>query len=86
MGDLRLQEADQGGAFAGRAGGDRAQAQGALKRDEALLAAARIDLTRYQRLAAQDSIAQQQVDTQAALVKQDEGLMLIDQGSSRARR
>ena len=56
------------------------QAQGALKRDEALLDAARVDLARYKALAAQDSIAKQQVDTQAALVKQDEGLVLIDQG------
>jgi multidrug efflux system membrane fusion protein len=57
------------------------QAQGALKRDEALLAEARIDLKRYQTLAAQDSIAKQQVDTQAALVKQDEGTVMIDKGA-----
>jgi multidrug efflux system membrane fusion protein len=57
------------------------QAQGTLKRDEALLAAARVDLTRYQTLNAQDSIARQQVDTQAALVKQDEGTVLTDQGA-----
>ena len=57
------------------------QAQGALKRDEALLAQARLDLTRYQTLAAQDSIALQQRDAQAALVKQDEGLVTIDQGA-----
>jgi multidrug efflux system membrane fusion protein len=57
------------------------QAQGALKRDQALLKAARVDLKRYQTLAAQDSIAHQQVDTQAALVEQDEGLVLIDQGA-----
>ncbi len=59
------------------------QAQGALKRDQALLEAARVDLARYRSLAAQDSIAKQQVDTQAALVKQDEGLVLIDQGQLR---
>ena len=57
------------------------QAQGALKRDQALLAAARGDLARYQALNAQDSIARQQVDTQAALVRQDEGLVLADQGT-----
>jgi multidrug efflux system membrane fusion protein len=57
------------------------QAQGALKRDMALLQAARIDLARYQALAAQDSISGQQRDTQAALVKQDEGTVLIDQGA-----
>ena len=56
------------------------QAQGALKRDQALLQAAKVDLARYQKLKAQDSIAAQQVDTQAALVKQDEGLVMIDQG------
>jgi multidrug efflux system membrane fusion protein len=56
------------------------QAQGALARDEALLANARLDLKRYQILAAQDSIARQTADTQAALVKQDEGVVLTDQG------
>ena len=56
------------------------QAEGALKRDQALLDEARLDLQRYQNLSAQDSIAKQQLDTQAALVKQDEGLVLIDQG------
>jgi multidrug efflux system membrane fusion protein len=57
------------------------QAQGALRRDQALLENAKIDLARYQKLAAQDSISGQQVDTQAALVKQDEGVVLIDQGA-----
>jgi multidrug efflux system membrane fusion protein len=57
------------------------QAQGALKRDEALLAEARVDLARYQTLAAQDSVARQTLDTQAALVKQDEGTVLADQGA-----
>ena len=56
------------------------QAQGALLRDQALLANAKLDLNRYQTLAKANSIAQQQVDTQAALVKQDEGLVLLDQG------
>lgn len=60
------------------------QAEGALRRDQALLAAARVDLARYQQLRRQDSIAQQQVDTQAALVKQDEGLVMIDQGQVKA--
>lgn len=49
------------------------QAEGSLKRDEALLANARIDLKRYQELQQQNSIASQQVDTQAALVRQMEG-------------
>jgi multidrug efflux system membrane fusion protein len=57
------------------------QAQGALRRDQALLAGARVDLARFQRLAAQDSIAKQQVDDQTALVKQDEGAVLLDQGT-----
>ncbi len=57
------------------------QAQGALKRDQAQLELARLDLARYQQLAAQNSIASQQVDTQGALVKQLEGTVLIDQGA-----
>ena len=57
------------------------QAQGALRRDAALLENARLDLERYKKLAAEDSISGQQVDTQAAQVKQDEGLVLIDQGA-----
>lgn len=56
------------------------QAQGALARDQALLANARLDLQRYQTLAKTNSIAGQQVDTQAALVKQDEGIVTLDQG------
>ena len=57
------------------------QAQGALKRDQALLAGARVDLARFQKLAAEDSIARQQVDDQAAVVKQNEGTVVIDQGA-----
>jgi multidrug efflux system membrane fusion protein len=57
------------------------QAEGALRRDQAQLDLARLDLTRYQQLAKQDSIAGQQVDAQAAQVKQMEGTVLIDQGS-----
>jgi multidrug efflux system membrane fusion protein len=56
------------------------QAQGALARDTALLANARLDLKRYQTLAKANSISQQQVDTQDALVKQDEGVVELDQG------
>jgi membrane fusion protein, multidrug efflux system len=55
------------------------QAQGALVRDQALLANARIDLTRYQTLWKQDSIAEQQVATQQSLVVQDEGNVKTDQ-------
>jgi multidrug efflux system membrane fusion protein len=57
------------------------QAQGALHRDEAALEQARNDLKRYQTLATQNSIAGQQVDTQAALVKQDEGTVMLDKGA-----
>jgi multidrug efflux system membrane fusion protein len=56
------------------------QAQGALARDQALLVNAKLDLQRYQTLAKSNSISGQQVDTQAALVKQDEGVVLLDQG------
>lgn len=54
------------------------QAQGQLTRDEALLTNARLDLERYQTLFAQDSIAKQQVDTQASLVRQYEGAVRVD--------
>jgi len=60
------------------------QAQGALKRDQALLEGARVDLARYQTLAKQDSLATQQVDDQAALVKQDEGAVALDKGAVEA--
>ena len=56
------------------------QAEGALARDKALLANARVDLERYQTLFAQDSIAEQQLATQKALVAQDEGNVKTDQG------
>jgi multidrug efflux system membrane fusion protein len=46
-----------------------------------LLADARLDLARYQKLASERAIATQTVDTQAALVKQDEGTVLTDQGA-----
>lgn len=58
-----------------------AQAQGARQRDEASLEAARVTLARYQTLLGQDSIARQDVDTQAALVKQLEGTVLIDRAN-----
>jgi multidrug efflux system membrane fusion protein len=56
------------------------QAQGALSRDKALLANARVDLDRYQTLFAQDSIAEQQLATQKSLVAQYEGNVRTDQG------
>ena len=57
------------------------QAQGTLKRDQAQLAGARIDLQRFQTLVAQNSIAKQTADDQAATVKQLEGTVLADQGA-----
>ncbi|MFI4975020.1 MAG: efflux RND transporter periplasmic adaptor subunit [Caulobacterales bacterium] len=57
------------------------QAQGALARDRALLQQARVDLARYNALLAEDSIAAQTRDVQAALVQQDEGLVRIDEGA-----
>ena len=54
------------------------QAEGQLKKDRALLENARIDLERYRTLFAQDSIAKQQVDTQASLVRQYEGAVQVD--------
>src|SRR5499427_2846885 len=56
------------------------QVQGQLARDQALLDNARIDLERYRKLLAQDSIAEQQVATQAALVRQYEGTIKLDIG------
>ena len=55
------------------------QAQGTLARDQALLKEAQIDLARYQGLAAQNSIATQQVDNQQSLVHQYEGTVKADQ-------
>ncbi|USQ94774.1 MdtA/MuxA family multidrug efflux RND transporter periplasmic adaptor subunit [Caulobacter sp. RL271] len=57
------------------------QAQGNQTRDEAQLAAARLTLTRYQTLLTQDSIARQEVDTQAATVKQLEGTVMADRAA-----
>jgi len=53
--------------------------EGQLARDAATLNNARLDLDRYTTLLAQDSIAKQQVDQQASLVKQLEGTVKIDQ-------
>jgi multidrug efflux system membrane fusion protein len=56
-------------------------AQGTLAKDQALLQTARLDLQRYQTLLSQDSIAKQQVDTQASLVQQYEGTVKSDQAN-----
>jgi multidrug efflux system membrane fusion protein len=57
------------------------QAQANLARDTAQLDAARVDLTRFRTLEAEDSIARQQVDTQAALVRQLEGTVAGDRAA-----
>ena len=54
------------------------QAEGTRRRDEAQLENARLTLERYRTLLSQDSIARQDVDTQAALVKQIEGTVMTD--------
>ena len=54
------------------------QASGQRQRDEAQLENAKLTLERYRTLLAQDSIARQDVDTQAALVKQLEGTVMTD--------
>lgn len=56
------------------------QVNGQLNRDLALLQNARVDLARYRELWTKDSIAKQQVDTQAALVRQYEGTVENDRG------
>ena len=57
------------------------QAQGTLARDTGLLNQARADNARYQTLGKQDSIAKQTVQDQTYLIKQDEGLVMTDQGA-----
>lgn len=56
------------------------QYEGQIARDRAQLENAKIDLKRYQTLWKQDSISQQTLATQAALVKQLEGTVKIDEG------
>ncbi|WP_158917354.1 efflux RND transporter periplasmic adaptor subunit [Caulobacter sp. S45] len=57
------------------------QQEGALARDQAQLAEAQLDLKRYQTLLAQDSIARQTEESQAATVKQLEGTVKTDQAN-----
>lgn len=58
-----------------------AQAQANLARDQAQLAAAGVDLNRYETLLRQDSIASQQVDTQRATVRQLTGTVTADRAA-----
>ena len=55
------------------------QNEAQLAKDNALLDDARLDLARYQTLLEQDSVAKQQVDSQAALVRQYEAAIKLDQ-------
>ncbi|HSZ60984.1 MAG TPA: efflux RND transporter periplasmic adaptor subunit [Terriglobales bacterium] len=57
------------------------QAQGALERDENVLAQAKMDLQRYQDAWARRAIAKQQMDDQEKIVLQDEGTVKNDQGT-----
>ncbi|MGE5470878.1 MAG: efflux RND transporter periplasmic adaptor subunit [Bacteroidota bacterium] len=57
------------------------QVQGQMGKDEALLANARADLSRYEGLAKLDAIPSQQLDTQRALVRQYEAAVKMDQGA-----
>lgn len=56
------------------------QAEGQLARDEAALNNARVDQARYEGLLKQNAIPEQQLATQIATVKQDEGIVKADQG------
>ena len=57
------------------------QAQGALERDENLLAQSRMDLERYQAAWARNAVAKQILDDQQKLVLQNEGTVKNDQGT-----
>jgi multidrug efflux system membrane fusion protein len=57
------------------------QAQGALDRDQGLLAQAQMDLARYQAAWARNAIQKQQLDDQGKLVEQDQGTVKNDQGT-----
>jgi membrane fusion protein, multidrug efflux system len=61
-----------------------AQQRGQLARDEALLKGAQVDLARYQGLAAQNAVPHQTLDTQIALVSQDQGTVEADRAMVKA--
>ena len=61
-----------------------AQQKGTLRKDQSLLADAKLDLKRFEELIKEDSVAQQQLDTQRALVEQYEGQIESDQAQIRA--
>ncbi|HLL26253.1 MAG TPA: MdtA/MuxA family multidrug efflux RND transporter periplasmic adaptor subunit [Xanthobacteraceae bacterium] len=57
----------------------RSLAEGALKRDQAMLHDSQLDLERYKKLAETKAISSQQVDAQIALVAQNQGNVISDQ-------
>ena len=57
------------------------EAEGALERDQGLLAEAQMDLKRYQLAWAKNAIPKQTLDDQGKLVLQDEGTVKNDQGT-----
>src|SRR4029079_12421297 len=57
------------------------QAQGQEAKDQAQVGEARTELSRYQLLLSEDSIARTNVDTQAATVKQLEAALAVDQAA-----
>jgi len=63
-----------------------AQAEGTLARDQAQLANAQLDVKRYADLLAQDSISEQQLATQKALVQQLSGTVAADRAQVAAAR
>ena len=60
------------------------QAKGALARDSASLAEAKLDLTRYAALSAQHAISDQQFSSQKATVDSDAGIVALDQANLNA--
>ncbi len=57
------------------------QAEGTLKRDQGVLAEAKIDLARYQEAFSKNAIARQQLEDQQQTVEQDQGTVISDQGN-----
>jgi len=58
-----------------------AQSKGQLARDEAMLKGSQVDLARYQGLAAQNAVPHQTLDTQVALVAQNQGTVEADKAA-----
>jgi multidrug efflux system membrane fusion protein len=57
------------------------QARGQLDRDQAALASAKVDLARYKRLLAQNSVSAQTYSDQLATMRQDEATVAADQAA-----